>query len=317
VSPPVAYASTKIIPFIPPDSPCTIFNDVLTEFTAFVAQFSPGATDLDGDEIRDTAMLQLFKMFSCQANTTTALAYATNVAYDDNHETFALEPNASALSAYSHIIPVLMSMSQAMQTYTLGLLSDGGTPLAGAYESVDCTDLTHCTPLFVEDPVLPATRTATEPYTAAGDADFDGFTNLTEYQNIIAIGGSDFDFAVHASTKGLNGTGGVKNPGGGCFIATAAYGTPMANELNRLRAVRDASLLTRPAGAAIVDAYYRLSPPAAAWIADRPSARAAVRALLAIALYRNIGFVLGASFIGGLALFVIVSRRTAGAVQRK
>ena len=43
------------------------------------------------------------------------------------------------------------------------------------------------------------------------------------------------------------------SPTTGCFIATAAYGTPMAEEIQILREVRDGYLLTNTAGRALVD----------------------------------------------------------------
>lgn len=66
-----------------------------------------------------------------------------------------------------------------------------------------------------------------------------------------------------------------------CFIATAAYGTPMAHEVNILRVFRDTFLLSNSAGTAFVDLYYQLSPPLAAFIAVHPACAAVVRVLLA------------------------------------
>ncbi len=66
----------------------------------------------------------------------------------------------------------------------------------------------------------------------------------------------------------------------GCFIATAAYGTPMAAELDALRALRDRALLTNPLGRLAVAGYYALSPPVAHAIASDERLRAGVRALL-------------------------------------
>jgi hypothetical protein len=65
--------------------------------------------------------------------------------------------------------------------------------------------------------------------------------------------------------------------GGGCFVATAAYGTPMAGEIEILREFRDEYLLTNPVGQALVDLYYRVSPPMAEFITGHPSLKPVVR----------------------------------------
>ena len=63
-----------------------------------------------------------------------------------------------------------------------------------------------------------------------------------------------------------------------CFIATAAYGTPMAEEIEILRDFRDEYLLTSPVGQALVEFYYRVSPPIADFITEHPSLKPIVRA---------------------------------------
>jgi len=67
-------------------------------------------------------------------------------------------------------------------------------------------------------------------------------------------------------------------PGPGCFIATAVYGTPMAEEIQILREFRDEYLLTNPLGQALVRFYYRVSPPMAEFITEYPSLKPIVRA---------------------------------------
>ncbi len=65
--------------------------------------------------------------------------------------------------------------------------------------------------------------------------------------------------------------------GGGCFIATAAWGSRMAKEVNTLEKVRDEYLLSNELGRAFVSAYYKYSPPLADWIAKHPAMRKIVR----------------------------------------
>ena len=63
----------------------------------------------------------------------------------------------------------------------------------------------------------------------------------------------------------------------GCFIATAAYGTETAEELDTLRHFRDEVLMTNPVGRELVELYYQVSPPPADFIAERELLRTLVR----------------------------------------
>jgi len=68
--------------------------------------------------------------------------------------------------------------------------------------------------------------------------------------------------------------------GGGCFIATAAYGTSTAQQLDVLREFRDDVLLESTVGSQLVDLYYQLSPPIADFISEHGVLRTLVRELL-------------------------------------
>jgi hypothetical protein len=63
-----------------------------------------------------------------------------------------------------------------------------------------------------------------------------------------------------------------------CFVATAAYGTDTAEEINLLREFRDVVLLASGPGAELVSLYYQVSPPIAEAIWQKDFLSTAVRA---------------------------------------
>jgi hypothetical protein len=65
--------------------------------------------------------------------------------------------------------------------------------------------------------------------------------------------------------------------GGGCFIATAAYGSNMDRHVKILTKFRDRRLLTNTIGRSILDAYDKFSPSVANYLHKHPFARAVVR----------------------------------------
>lgn len=62
-----------------------------------------------------------------------------------------------------------------------------------------------------------------------------------------------------------------------CFVATAAFGSPLADEIGVLRRVRDRHLVTNRAGRAFVSAYEAIGPTLARGIARHESLRALAR----------------------------------------
>jgi uncharacterized repeat protein (TIGR02543 family) len=73
-----------------------------------------------------------------------------------------------------------------------------------------------------------------------------------------------------------------------CFIATAAYGTPMAEEVEILREFRDKYLVTNQLGRAFIDFYYKVSPAIAEFITEHPVLKPIVRAGLVPAVVMSI-----------------------------
>ncbi|MGB9700955.1 MAG: CFI-box-CTERM domain-containing protein, partial [Thermodesulfobacteriota bacterium] len=68
--------------------------------------------------------------------------------------------------------------------------------------------------------------------------------------------------------------------GGGCFIATAVYGSPIAKEITILREFRDRFLLNNDLGRKIIDLYYRYSPSLARFISQNEKLRSTARLLM-------------------------------------
>lgn len=73
--------------------------------------------------------------------------------------------------------------------------------------------------------------------------------------------------------------------GGGCFMATAAYGSPFAEELDLLRAWRDVELSSLYIGRIFIKTYYQISPPIARFIEKCNILRMIVRTLLILPIY--------------------------------
>jgi uncharacterized repeat protein (TIGR02543 family) len=124
--------------------------------------------------------------------------------------------------------------------------------------------------------------------------------NEGEVVSIQAIAASGYQFAGWAAPAGLlanayatattftmpaqnvvvTATFQVVSTTSGCFIATAAYGNPTAEQLDVLRGFRDGVLLESAAGSQFVALYYRLSPPVADFISGNSFLRTLVRELL-------------------------------------
>jgi M6 family metalloprotease-like protein len=99
-----------------------------------------------------------------------------------------------------------------------------------------------------------------------------------------------------------------------CFIATAAWGTPLDPHVGSLRNFRDRHLLTNAAGRAFVAFYYRVSPPLAEFIRRHEGLRELTRFVLVPVVYsveypRAAFLLLGCASVGGAAAMYRRSRK--------
>ena len=118
-------------------------------------------------------------------------------------------------------------------------------------------------------PLSQPVRLSRSPTTCRPATTTSARTSLKTGANTAAGATAQTDFPVATDTAA-----------GGCFVATAAFGSPMARQVQWLRAFRDRILLPGRAGRAFVNWYYGWSPRAAAWLREHAIARKLTRAVL-------------------------------------
>ncbi len=120
-------------------------------------------------------------------------------------------------------------------------------------------------------------------------------TDVISYDDTAIVVGTEYTYRVKAWNYVDEGFGPVETysppsneatayvsggGGGGCFIASSAYGSYLDDSVKALRLYRDRGLTADPVGRAFVTTYYSMTPAVAHFIDEHPSLRPAVRAAL-------------------------------------
>jgi hypothetical protein len=175
-------------------------------------------------------------------------------------DVYAASTNISMNASYSVTATFLTSHPEpVMATLTVSSTTGGSVTIPG--------EGSFSYPIGTE--VSLVAEAESDYYFVYWSGDVSTFADVDAIETTIIING-DYSITANFRKPGL-----IR-----CFIATAAYGTPMAEEIGILRKFRDEYLLTNPVGATLVEFYYRTSPPIAQFITEHPSLKPIVRAAL-------------------------------------
>ena len=233
------------------DSDKTITANFIREYTLTIITGEEGTTNpLPGTHIYDVG------------------AEVSIEAMPDENYRF-LEWTGDVLSGHEEDNPLTITMDSdksitanfVQQQYTLTITAGTG----GTTEPVPDT--------YIHDSGTEVSITAT-PNTGYEFTEWTGDASGTTNPITIIM---DSDKSVKANFKATPTPEEPKKKKGGCFIATAAYGSPLHPHIDILRKFRDKHLMTNRIGRTIVNFYYKYSPPIANFISKHKLLKIAVR----------------------------------------
>jgi hypothetical protein len=212
-------------------------------------------------------------------------------------------PDASGMVYNGVRVYYIQTSSSTPGTFTV---AGGGAASTNSYQDLTFTN-GYLTPQYISN-LVNLENTSNEYQLVLASIDQAGI--LTFFTNPNTSATTPMSFVVGTGTTQAAQPQKVYGAlaGQGCFIASAAYGSPLAPQIRSLREFRGRYLMNFRAGRSFVRWYYNNSPEWAAWLESSDSAKAVVRVLLVpLIIFSDISLSIGlvGTFVLCFGLFLL------------